>query len=66
MLLSDPTTKKAASAKAETWRQEIFDICQTLSDEGAAENRYGDLVGQPADPRCLLRLEKVIYGFTTG
>jgi hypothetical protein len=32
MLLSDPTTKKAASAKAETWRQEIFDICPTFSD----------------------------------
>jgi hypothetical protein len=48
MLLSDPTTKKAASAKAETWRQEILDICPTLSDEGAAEDQYGGLVGQPA------------------
>jgi hypothetical protein len=36
MLLSDPTTKKAASAKAETWRQEIFDICPSFSDEGDA------------------------------
>jgi hypothetical protein len=39
MLLSDPTTKKAASAKAETWcqetwRQEIFDIRPSFSDEG--------------------------------
>jgi hypothetical protein len=51
MLLSDPTTKKAASAKAETWRQEILDICPTLSDEGAAEDQYGGLVGQPADLR---------------
>ena len=32
MLLSDPTTKKAASAKAETRRQEIFDICPSFSD----------------------------------
>ena len=39
MLLSDPTTKKAASAKAKTWRQEILDICPTLSDEGAAEDQ---------------------------
>ena len=45
MLLSDPTTKKAASAKAETWCQEILDICPTLSDEGAAEDQYGGLVG---------------------
>jgi hypothetical protein len=30
MLLSDPTTKKAASAKAETWRQEILDILSNL------------------------------------
>ena len=36
MLLSDPTTKKAASAKAETSRQENFDICPSFSDEGAA------------------------------
>jgi hypothetical protein len=36
MLLSDPTTKKAASAKAETWRQEIFDICPSFSDVGAS------------------------------
>jgi hypothetical protein len=27
MLPSDPATKKAASAKAETWRQGILDIC---------------------------------------
>ena len=40
MLLSDPTTKKAASPKAESWRQEILDICPTLSDEGAAEDQY--------------------------
>ena len=38
MLVSDPTTKKAASAKAGTWRQEIFDICPSFSDEGAAED----------------------------
>lgn len=31
MLLSDPTTKKAASARAETWRQGILDMSSTFS-----------------------------------
>jgi hypothetical protein len=49
MLLSDPATKKAASAKAETWRQEILDICPTLSDESGAEGQYCGLIGRPAN-----------------
>src|ERR1700722_17337194 len=48
MLLSDPTTKKAASAKAETWRWEIFDICTTFSDEGDAEDLCGRAKRGPA------------------
>ena len=30
------TTKNAASAKAETWSEEIFDICPSFSYEGDA------------------------------
>ncbi len=51
MLLSDPTTKKAARAKGKIWPQEILDIRPTLSDEGAAEDQCGCLVDQAADLR---------------
>jgi glycine/D-amino acid oxidase-like deaminating enzyme len=51
MLLSDPTTKKAASAKAETWRQEILDICPTLSDEGAMAAWSGSRPVPPVAPK---------------
>jgi hypothetical protein len=37
MLLSEPTTKKAARAKGKTWRQEILDIGTTSDDEFAAD-----------------------------
>lgn len=58
MLLSDPTTKKAASAKAETWRQEIFDINSTFSIEGTIVDSCDRLADQPAVLRQLWRLEK--------
>jgi len=38
MLLSDPTTKKAARAKGKTWRQEILDIFSNFVDENIAED----------------------------
>jgi DNA-binding HxlR family transcriptional regulator len=44
MLLRDPTTKKAARSKGNTWRQEILDIRLSLSDEAAAEDQCGRLV----------------------
>lgn len=51
MLLSDPTTKKAARAKGKAWRQEISDICPALSDEGDTDDQCDCLAGQPADLR---------------
>src|ERR1700678_4578380 len=48
MLLSDPTTKKAASAKAEIWLQEIFDICRTFSEGASAKNLCGRAKKRPA------------------
>jgi hypothetical protein len=41
-----------AIANADTWLQEIFDMSPTFSDEGAAEDQHGSMVGQPADFLC--------------
>lgn len=37
MLVSEPTTKKAARTKGKTWRQENLDIRPTSEDELAAD-----------------------------
>ena len=50
MLLSDPTAKKAARTKGNTWRQEILDIRSTFFAEGAAEDWFGRLLAEPAIP----------------
>jgi hypothetical protein len=65
MLLSDPTTKKAASAKAETWRQAA--VAKAHPHWVAAQRQFERTFGKEAalELRSVLKDEQA-YGATTG